>query len=248
MCFVTDIHFPTQLPQMQYTIHDYIIITKSKNQKVTLGVDDKKKENILKSLFKQGYRKSMIGSKRIYYRRSGSNFKSVHFHEIQYAFYEMIKSCDFHGVRNVSFSEILNWFYRNCPIKQNMQFDQIMAETLTEDEIHIYLLQNDGNYAHKIKVQQCFSKIRVWNFGETIDTAGGISKSNPLYYKSIGENKFLIFSYYNPGVLSHDGFDSCIAEYKSLKDIGLRQPLSYKPLAFSFDLDQDLHLIDKYVN
>ena len=94
---------------------------------------------------------------------------------------------------------------------------------------------------------KCLRSSKMWNFTKTIDEKSTICSGNPLYYKNIGKEEFLIFSHYNHDKVSNSGFDLWKATFSSEKSIGKKKPKKLDDISLSFNLEKDFKLIKEYV-
>ncbi len=234
---------------MAKDINDYITFYQQKNGKVKFLQTDEDISNTYKTLRDLGFRKTKLKNKIIYYKRENNNFTEIHPASIRFNFINFLETTQFINMpMNVELSEIINWIYKKNPIKANSKFNIHLNETLTEDEIHSLLLTNDNFYKHKFGIQQLLRKFETWNFNKSFDKAGSFCRDNPLYYKKIDHNKYLIFNHFNSKIKFSDGFDCWIATYKNEEEIGLKHPLDNENIKLSFKLDRDFDLIKQYLN
>jgi len=233
---------------MTKDINNFITIVRQKNGRVKITHDIQNEANIYKLLHELGYCKSKLDNKRIYFRRDKANVIPLHLWDIKNAFLVMLKNLEFINIPDdIEYEDILNWYYRQDPIKDNGLFNHYLSDNLTEPEIHSFRLQTDCIYKHKFEIQQMLLKLEEWKFDKTVDISSSICKNAPLYYKKIETNKFLIFSYFNSKVNTNDGFDCWVATFSNVKHIGIKEPLKLQDIRLSFQLDRDFQLIKDYL-
>lgn len=234
---------------MKININDFLTINTQKNGRVFVSHDINQEANIYKFLRELGYRKARLNNKKIYFRRNGTDIVAVSLLDIKFTFIKMFESSDLINIpSDMEHQAIINWYCLKQPIKENGLFDYILEDSLTDVDVHNYKLQRDFNYKHKFGIQQLFSKFAEWSFDNTIDIAGSFSDNAPLYYKYIGDKKYIVFNHYNSQDNTNDGFDCWVSTYENIKHIGNRKPISNQNLRLSFLLERDYHLISKYLN
>lgn len=101
---------------------------------------------------------------------------------------------------------------------------------------------------YSFEIDELLSKFQEWQFKITNDSIGTFCKGNPLYYKSIGENNYIVFNYFNSTKKSNRGFDCWLAKYSNFSDIGVKKPLEMESIRLSFHLDADFDLIEGYLH
>ncbi|MDO9187604.1 MAG: hypothetical protein Q7W13_16455 [Bacteroidia bacterium] len=229
---------------MTRDINDFMTFARQKNGRIKIT---QKEGNIYKLLHELGYSKTKLKNKRIYFHRDKMGLTLVSLSSIKDAFKNMLKTKSFINIpANIDSSDILEWYYMKNRIKENGLFDHYLADTLTEDETHKLRLQTDPIY----EAQHLLSKFDKWGFSKSVDIAGGFSKNKvpyPLYYKNIGDKKFLVFSYSKFNKNKIDVFDCWIATFENEKHIGNKKSLDMQKIKFSFKLENDFDLISKYV-
>jgi hypothetical protein len=234
---------------MTKDINDFVYFDRLKNGKIKISSDIHKEANIYQYLRGLGFCKSKLGNKRVYYRREGETIKPSSLHDIKYTFWELLQKGDFSNIpTDIEYSEILNWYLDKQPIKENGLFDYYLEDKLTETEADNFCLQTNHSFRHTFEVQQLISKFDEWNFSKTTDTVGAFCKDNPLFYKKIGDKKYLVFNHYNSKSKTNDGFDCWIATFANEKQIGIKKTMDVQEIRLSFHLDRDFELIKDYLN
>lgn len=234
---------------MKRDINDFITIVRQKNGHVKIKHDFNNEANIYKLLHDLGYGKSKLNNRRIYFRRYDGKIIPVNLINIKDAFEEVLKKAEFSNVpSDIGRSDILNWYYERQPIKENGLFDHYLNDPLNEVEAHNYLLLTDHTYKRRHQIQQLLSKFEEWAFRKSIDSVGTFCEDNPLYYKPVADNKYLVFNHFKPEDNENDGFDSWVATYTEEKHIGNEKPLNVEAVRLCFKIDRDIQLIKKYIN
>ena len=234
---------------MKKDINDYITISRDKSGKAKITLDSNKEANIYKLLRGLGYGETKVDNKRIYFLREGTKIIPVNFRTIRDVFLNQFRNFEFTNIpKDIDNTLIPNWFYQKQPIKKNKLFNHYLTYILTDEEIHNYKLQNDLIYVHKLATQKLLTKFDEWSFSKTINTTEAFGKDNPLYYKKVGDKKYLVFNHYNSKDDTNDFFDCWLATFINEKHIGNKMPIEDHEIKLSFNLDTDFHLIEKYLN
>ena len=234
---------------MEKDINNFLTFSRFKNGKVKILHDKQNETNIYKLLFSLGFRKSILNNKKILFKKTNDDLIPVSIHDIQNAFYELLKNYEFVNLPDdVNYVDILNWNLDKQPIKQNNLFNHYLSVELNEKEMHILRLKTDVNYKHRNEINSILDKLNELNFSKSIDRKSSICKNAPLYYKKIDCNKFLIFSHFNAESKKNiDGFDCWFANFKNETQIGTASPSELKDIRLSFNLERDYELIKDYV-
>lgn len=235
---------------MTKDINNFVTIVRQKNGKIKIRHDIKNEGNIYKLLRDFGFRKSKLDYKRIYYQRHDNDVKIINPIKIKHAFLDFLKRADYTNLPNdVSHHDILEWYYSKAPIKENGLYNQYLEETLSEQEIHSLRLQTNHNYKHKFHINQLLNKFDELHFSKTVDNINSYSSKNPpLYYKGIGNRKYIVFNHWNYMSEYTDGFDCWLAIYANENQIGKEKPLELQEIILGFQLERDLPLIEQYLS
>ena len=244
---------------MTTDINNFVCVVRQKNGEIKIKHDLNNETNIYKLLYEFGFRKSKLDNRKIYYRRQESTLTPVRLYDIKKAFYDFLSNGFYTCPKDITRIEILNWYLNKSPIKENGLFNHYLEEkeTLLEQEIHHLRLQMDCDYKHNFEVQQILSKLKDWNFKKTIDAKSCITTNAPLYYKRVGNDKYLIFTHWNAGRYTDkkkkhykDGFDCWLAKFENEKHIGKKKIADedLSTIRLGFDLDRDMSLIEQYLN
>jgi len=234
---------------MTTDINNFICIFRQKNGQVKIKHNNINVGNIYMFLRDLGFRKSKLDNRRIYYRRNNTELETVHPREIKQAFLDFLKRADYTDLPDdINHNDILEWYYSKMPIKESGLNDHYLEDNLTEQEIHSLRLQTNHDYKHKFDINQLIAKFDELHFSKTVDSINSYSSNNPpLYYKSVGDRKYLVFNHWNCNSKFKDGFDGWIATYKNEKQIGKKKPNDLQEVCLGFLLDRDFPLIEQYL-
>jgi hypothetical protein len=234
---------------MEKNINNFITINRQKNGKMKITQTDNNVGNIYKLLHEIGYCKTKLDNKSIYFLRKGIDIVPITFSDIKDAFLNILKDFEFTNIpEDIEYTTILNWYYEKLPIKENGLTNLYLNDTLTDLEIHKYKLVTDYSYIQEFEVNQLLTNFNKWAFIRTVDEIGTFCKGSQLYYKNIGDNKYLIFSYINSLGKTKGYFDCWIATFTNNHQIGNNKPISLQDIRQGFKLNRDFELIKEYLN
>lgn len=114
----------------------------------------------------------------------------------------------------------------------------------TKEYVHEYRMKCDKTYKSEYLKNELIQKFDEWGMKKVIDEVGQFSGvGRDLYYKCIGENRFLIFSYYA------NNFDPWIVSYKNENEIGKKSYIYIEEdfACPNFNLERDFHFIKEFV-
>ncbi len=230
-------------------LNNFIKVNKLKNGKLKITHDQENERNILKFIYGLGYRRTKLGSKNIYFRKVENDLLPVSINDIRREFYELLKEFRFCDIpEDIVYTDVLNWYLDKRPLKENKLLKEYLGAELTEKETHNLRIKTDVSYKHEVEISLTLSKFREWNLKKVIDTKSSICTNAPLYYKNIDVNKYLIFSHFNAESKNNiDGFDCWIASFKNENQIGKNKPTQIEDICLSFNLSDDLKLINDYI-
>jgi hypothetical protein len=232
---------------MKINIDDFVSLSRMKNGKLTSFFNTHNEGNIYKFLRELGYCKSKLDNKQILYQRSEFDVSPVELQDIKHHFYMSLHEIEFIDIPDtIEREDILNWYLKKDPIKENGLFNEYLKDHLTETEAEELRLKTNPDYKLKFEVQQLISKLYEWNFNKTTDSVGAFCKDRPLYYRNISDRKFLIFSHTN--LKNNDNFDCWTAEFTDENHIGLKPPLERNCIEYSFKLDRHFDQIKDFLN
>lgn len=231
---------------MEWDISSIVSFTHLKNGRVKIKFDD---GNLFVWLRELGYRKAKINNRLQHYKRDGNELRHLHKSEIRAVFSEMLKKFAFTNIPDtVQYLDIINAYYEQRPIRENGLYDHYLADIVTADEAHNYMLKTDEGYKHKFEAQSLVSQLEEWGFVKSVDYIGSYHKGDTLYYKQIEKEKYLVFHH-----LSYNGkdsgiFDCTLSIYANAKYVGNKKPPSDIVIMCGFKLQRDWHLIEQYLS
>lgn len=235
---------------MTTDINNFIYFIRQKNGQVKIKHNISNEGNIYKFLRDLGFRKAKLDNRLIYYRRHNNELTPVHKMDIKHAFLDFLKSAEYSNAPDyVSHNDILNWYYSKMPIKENGLYDHYLEDNLSEHEIHSLRLRTNDDYKHKFEISQLIAKFDELNFSKTVDTINSYSSNNPpLYYKNVGDKKYIVFIHRNYNSKNTDCFDGWLATYTNEEQIGKKKPIEFQDFRLGFRLDRDFSLIEQFIN
>ncbi|MGI9526834.1 MAG: hypothetical protein ACR2MS_06980 [Weeksellaceae bacterium] len=234
---------------MERNINKFLTISRNKKGKVNITHDLENEANIYKLLYNLGFRKGTLNNKKILFQKVQDDLIPVSIDDIRASFHDLLENFEFENVPDdVNYIDILDYNLVKQPVKQNKLFNHYLSVELTESDAHILRIKTDFKYKHRNEINSLLEKLEEWNFTKSIDEKSSICTNDPLYYKKIGPEKFIIFSHYNSESKNNtDGFDCWIAVFKSEKQIGATLPSELYDIKLSFNLERDFELIKDYV-
>ncbi len=231
-------------------IEDLVKIKIQKNGKTKISYDFHHLANIYRFLNELGYCSTKLDGKQIYFRRAGDEIIPTPFFHINDAFFELLRKGEFDNMpSDLDYSLVMECFYWKPPIKESGALKYYLSDRLTPTEEHTYRLLTDLGYKLKFEAGQLLSKFDEWALKKVTDKIGAFAKpDNLLFYKNIGDNKFLLFNQYNAGFPTHVGFDCQIATFKKEDEIGIKKPIKNERICLNFHLERDYFLLKNYIN
>lgn len=235
---------------MTTDITNFIQIIRQKNGHVKIRHGINNQAYIYEYLYNLGFRQSKLDNKQIYYHRQNQEIKPVNLIQIKNAFHDFLEKEKYTNLpEDITHNDILEWYYSKSPIKENGLLYQKLKDELSEKEAHEIKLKINFKYKHQFEIDSLLSKFNEWKFSQVFDNIGdSFGKGNPLYYKSIGNDHYLVFNHYSSNRKNHDGFDCWMATFADEKHIGIKKPLSLQEIQLSFRLDSHIHIIEQYLN
>jgi len=230
-------------------INNLVTIVRQKNGKIKIIHDINNEGNIYKLLRDFGFRKSKLDNVKIYYRKHNNKLSIANPTTIKQTFLDFLERADYTNLPNdVSHDDILEWYYSKKPIKENGLYDHYLKNILSESEIHTLRLLTNNDYKHKFDIDGLIAKFSELNFTKTVDSISSYSSNNPpLYYKYIGNGKYIVFNHWNYDKKNKDGFDCWLAIYANEEQVGKKKPIDLQKLRLGFQLERDLPLIEQYL-
>lgn len=234
---------------MERDINDFITIVRQKNGIIKITHNLSNEGNIYKLLRDLGFRKAKLNKKYVYFRRESGTLILSSFQEMKDAFRDILGKYEFTNIPDdIRYDSVLNWYHNRRPIKENGLFNHYLKDSLTEFEGKILVPVDPKNKARKFNTENLQTKLDELKFKSTVDKIGTFCINNPLYYKKVGENKYLIFNHFNSKNKNNDGFDSWLATYSTENQIGSKKPLLIEDIRLNYILDRDFELIENYLH
>ncbi|MFA6082765.1 hypothetical protein [Mucilaginibacter sp.] len=238
-----------------HNLSDFVTLRKGRNFRADAKCSPSQEAYIYQWLKEGGFGISTIGSKTVMFKRNNDKIEPTSVIVMKHHFQDFLETAQFNDwPEGVGRHDLLEWYYRMSPLKQNGLFRHYLKDTLTEDEIHQYKMADDVHYRHTYEMNQMLTKLNIWGFKKTEDIKGTINTGCPLYYKNVKGNLYLVFSHYeSQSKQSKSGFDCWLAPFKNEQQIGmvkfegLRKD-DLKGISYSFNLERDYPLIQEYIS
>lgn len=228
---------------MRKDISKFVRIIQQKNGIVRLNFEKSNELEIYKFLKENGFGKSKVGKKIIYYQKQRDKIKVVQKDDISYFFYEYLRDGNYKIPNTLRKEEILDAYLKHLPIKENKLYNFILKEELSDNDSHKLLIQSDTTYGHKFESSRLISKINEWGFRKI---QSGKKPSDPLYFKSISKDTYIVFRHYNSLKPHDDGFDCTIGRYLSEKHIENEHTIETIKFIKTFRLNEDLKILQEW--
>lgn len=235
---------------MEDNLCNYVAIETQKKGTLKVSCTYQNKVNTYGKIRDLGFRKIKFDNKDVYIRRGVDGMRLSGINEIRNSFLEFIqKEIFFFSSMSIDYNYFINKYMLVYHIMENTSFNDIITDILTKEEMHQLRLRLDSQYLHNYKIQKIFDILKEWEFSSTVDTSGYFTYKAPLYYRTIGDKKYLIFTHYCDGnKYGSDGFDCWSAKFEDESDIGKKDPIESIDIRLSFDLDRNYCEIDEYLN
>ena len=236
------------MADITYKINDFVTIDRFKNGRKKIEFKIRNESNVYRLLKTLGYCYAKVEGKVYYYRRIGDNLIPQSVLSIKQAFGNFLTSASFSDLPgDLTLNEVRNWELSKRPVKVNGLFKDHLHDKLTSEEVHRLRMKTDVEYSHQFEINFILDKFKQWGLKQGLDQVGSFSKGNPLYYKDLGNQKFLVFNFFNAKRKLHSGFDCWLATFVQEKHIGHRKPLSNQDIRLGFQFEKDYALIKRYV-
>lgn len=99
------------------------------------------------------------------------------------------------------------------------------------------------------KIKEVIQQLEVQGFEKTIDSISEYSPKADLYFRGIGNNRYVVFNRYNKTKREDlQGFDCWISEYNSKNEIGSKKAIVTEGIRLSFDFEEDWKLLNPHLN
>lgn len=97
---------------------------------------------------------------------------------------------------------------------------------------------------HKKNILELIAELERHGFSKTVDSNNDYSTEADLYYRYIGDNRYIVFNHYNKNSkYDLQGFDCRISTYNSEKEIGEKEAIQIEGVLRSFQVKRDWNLI-----
>lgn len=234
---------------MRKKIADFLTIEIMKNGRPKFACHSSQKGNMYKLLAENGFGQATVNKKRVYYRVNETGIEKTDFRKLVDCIEDFFRFTDFEGLPNgVDNTGLLNWFYTEMPVKKNDLLKYHLTKTaLTEEQTH-QIRMSEPEYRQKHKIDQILNLFEREGFKSTTDKVEGISPGLTLYYKSLGGQKYLLFSHHSPRNIMTSCFSVWVANYPSDRKIGKVRPQDEEEISANFDMERDCHLISEHFN
>lgn len=235
---------------MTNDINNFISLDTLKNGRVKISQTVTQKANIYKLLHDLAYCRVKLNNRSVYVKREAELLIPINRLDIKRAFFNFLDNvADFTNIPDgINRTQIINWFYQKNAVKENSLYSQYLDDILTEKEVHTLSMLVDQTYKHNFEVNHLLSKFDEWNFSKTVDIVGAFRKDDNLYYKNIGDKKYLVFHHFMEKQLNTmDCFECWVATYMNENQIGHVKPTQLRDIRLGFDIDKDFNLIKDYL-
>ncbi len=233
---------------MNKNIARFVEVVRYKNGRNRIRHNSNNENNIYALLKEFGYRSCTLDNRRCYFLKKENELVSVSFLKIKDRFHDFLENQEYvHLPDDIHHFDIMEWYYGKNPIKETRLFKYLMTD-INSQEAHKLRLITDAYYKHNNKIEILKNQLIEWGFIKIKDAGSNICKHAPLYHKNVEANKYLVFTHFATDIKYADGFDCWLANFNRKTDIGKKPPVYLKHLKLSFDLEDDFHLIQRYVN
>ncbi|HRK82945.1 MAG TPA: hypothetical protein PLZ12_15985 [Saprospiraceae bacterium] len=97
---------------------------------------------------------------------------------------------------------------------------------------------------HKKNILELIAELERQGFSKTVDSNNDYSTEADLYYRYIGDNRYIVFNHYNKNSkYDLQGFDCRISTYNSENEIGKKEAIQIEGVLRSFQVKRDWNLI-----
>lgn len=217
----------------------------SSNDRITFKLNN---YNICKLYYDLGYRKSKLDNKTVYYKLEDNDLTPISLSCIKPVFFEMLKNKDFSNIPDdIDYELIIKWYLMSSQISINANFKRLLEVKMTEQEEHAYRLKINSKYRKEFEYSEFIKKMDELGFSQTIDKSMTYGVDNPLYYKHISNEEYIVFNYfiYNGKVIQ--AFDCNISTFKKAEHIGKIKPIKNIFIIAAFNFERDYPLIKHFL-
>ncbi|RZL39704.1 MAG: hypothetical protein EOP00_27600 [Pedobacter sp.] len=101
----------------------------------------------------------------------------------------------------------------------------------------------------RLRINGTLEELSRRKFKKVIDECRSFAQDDPIYYKYLKGNQYLIINHYcHKYAIKFQGFDCFIAQFKSENEIGKKKPIDTLTLMLSFYFDRDGVMVDSLIN
>jgi len=101
----------------------------------------------------------------------------------------------------------------------------------------------------RLKIKDAIYQLEEQGFEKTLDSISEYSTNADLYFRGIGNNRYIVFNHYNKTKREDlQGFDCWISKYKSKNEIGKKKAIKTDDIRLSFDFEEDWKLLTSHLN
>lgn len=230
-------------------INYYLAISPTKKGGFKIIQTVMQQSNLYDLLHQIGYSLGKVGGKRQFFQRIDLTVIPCELFHVKNAFVDFIKAGGFTNLPNrLKVKDILNWYYENNPIKDNCLFADCLKDSLRDEDELILRQKADPVFARRCEIEQLLKKLQEWSFKKAIDIYGNFSKGSYIYYKNVGNNKFLVFNHFKSQSGTVEGFDSWLANFNSEQQISAGRASFVESVTMGFHINKHFGLISQYVD
>jgi hypothetical protein len=233
---------------MTRDFNDFFTVSRFKNGNFKVIESRKNEINIYKLLYSLGFRKTNLNKKTVYYLRIQDDIVPLTLENLNEKTIQLLMSIKYENLPfDFDLESMKDWFFKRMPIRQNKMCTDFLYETLSIEEQLKYIEKNQTILKPNFDTQFLLLKFNEWQFVKTIDLANSICFDQPLYYKKINQNQFLLFVHYHYPNRKFENFECWKATYNNENEIGINSPKILEEVSFNFSLYKDFPLIQKYL-
>lgn len=97
-------------------------------------------------------------------------------------------------------------------------------------------------------ISKLITELSNSGFSKMVDTLNEYSINADLYFRSVGNQQYIVFNHYNKkGKDNLQGFDCWLSKYKKQSEIGKTKASKIEEIRLGFQFSRDWKLIDKYL-
>ncbi len=233
---------------MTRDFNDFFTVSRFKNGNFKVSETMKNETNKYELLHSLGFRKTRVNKKNVFYVRIQQDIIPITTQTLNAKVIQLLLSIEYVNIPfGFGLDSLKDWFFKNPPIKQNKVCNNFLSEELSVLEELKFQEKNVTILKPNFDTEFLLLKFNEWQFVKTTDVANSICFEQPLYYKKIKQNQFLLFVHYHYPNNKNDNFECWKATYNNENEIGINSPKTLEEVSFNFSLYKDFPLIQKYV-